>query len=233
MLLPKAVCEGIAEGRVTQAFRRWDKPRVKVGGTQLTPVGTVAFDAVEPADESTLTERDAELAGLKNLATLHKMLARTEGDLYRITLRLAGPDPRVALRELIPEPVEIEALTAKMDRMDKGSPTGPWTREVLRWIRDHPGIVSTEMAAALDRERWALKTDVRRLKTLGLTISLEVGYLLSPRGEAYLAATEPKKRVRRSRAVAPAAGVDGSTAPKATDGSAPVRKARARRTSTT
>jgi len=30
------------------------------------------------------------------------------------------------------------------------------------------------------------KTDVRKLKNLGLTISLPVGYRLSPRGEAYV-----------------------------------------------
>ena len=32
------------------------------------------------------------------------------------------------------------------------------------------------------------KTDVRKLKELGLTESLEVGYRLSPRGEAVLRA---------------------------------------------
>jgi hypothetical protein len=32
----------------------------------------------------------------------------------------------------------------------------------------------------------ALKTDVRKLKALGLTLSLEVGYELSPRGRAFL-----------------------------------------------
>ena len=40
-----------------------------------------------------------------------------------------------------------------------------------------------------DREVPAFKRDVRKLKNLGLTISLEVGYRLSPRGEAYLRRT--------------------------------------------
>ncbi len=34
--------------------------------------------------------------------------------------------------------------------------------------------------------RFALKADVRKLKKLGVTLSLEVGYELSPRGHAYL-----------------------------------------------
>ena len=37
------------------------------------------------------------------------------------------------------------------------------------------------------RETLPFKIDVRKLKNLGLTISLPIGYELSPRGEAYLA----------------------------------------------
>jgi hypothetical protein len=39
-------------------------------------------------------------------------------------------------------------------------------------------------------ERLPFKANVRKLKRLGLTISLETGYRLSPRGEAYLTAVE-------------------------------------------
>ena len=41
-------------------------------------------------------------------------------------------------------------------------------------------------AAGFGRETLPFKTDVRKLKNLGLTDSLEVGYRLSPRGRAYL-----------------------------------------------
>jgi hypothetical protein len=44
------------------------------------------------------------------------------------------------------------------------------------------------LAEAAGQERLAFKTRVRRLKALGLTESLEVGYRLSPRGRAFLAA---------------------------------------------
>jgi hypothetical protein len=43
-----------------------------------------------------------------------------------------------------------------------------------------------DLAAAAGREQPAFKTDVRKLKELGLTESLEVGYRLSPRGRALL-----------------------------------------------
>ena len=38
------------------------------------------------------------------------------------------------------------------------------------------------------RETQPFKTDVRKLKNLGLTLSFNPGYTLSPRGEAYLRA---------------------------------------------
>jgi len=48
-----------------------------------------------------------------------------------------------------------------------------------------------DLAAAAGRERRLFKTDVRKLKKLGLTESLEVGYRLSPRGRALLTRLGP------------------------------------------
>ena len=57
---------------------------------------------------------------------------------------------------------------------------------MLRLIADQPATRAPDLAALLDRETQPFKTDVRKLKNLGLTISLSPGYRLSPRGEAYL-----------------------------------------------
>jgi hypothetical protein len=46
--------------------------------------------------------------------------------------------------------------------------------------------VSTVLAEAMGWERQDFKLHVRRLKELGLTLSLDIGYQLSPRGESYL-----------------------------------------------
>jgi len=43
-------------------------------------------------------------------------------------------------------------------------------------------------------ERQDFKHHVRRLKELGLTLSLDVGYRLSPRGESYLNYLQPGER---------------------------------------
>ena len=55
MLFRPADLEGIAAGTVTLAFRRWDKPRVKVGSQQKTPVGVVEFTSCE--EVSSISER--------------------------------------------------------------------------------------------------------------------------------------------------------------------------------
>jgi hypothetical protein len=115
------------------------------------------------------------------------MLRRREGDLYRIRLRLAGPDPRIALRDdAALGPAERAGIAARLARLDRASTHGPWTDATLRAIGESPGTRAADLAERFERERLAFKADVRKLKALGLTESLEVGYRLSPRGRAYL-----------------------------------------------
>jgi DNA-binding IclR family transcriptional regulator len=84
---------------------------------------------------------------------------------------------------------ERDALTAKLARLDAASRDGDWTARVLGAIAAQPGVVSTSLAAQLDMPRPELKLRVRKLKALGLTESLEVGYRISPRGRSVLAST--------------------------------------------
>ncbi|WOC12555.1 ASCH domain-containing protein [Gordonia sp. MP11Mi] len=198
MLISKAVAEGIREGRITCQFRRWDAPRVKVGGTQLTPAGVIRFTRVaRVSDVGRISDRSARAAGMRNAEALRKALSPTPtraptargsrgGDtVYRITLEWAGADPRIALRESIPDADDLEAIAAKLARLDRRS-SGPWTRDILEWIRDNPRVVSKELAALRDLDLLPMKVDIRKLKSLGLTISHDVGYEISPRGAAYL-----------------------------------------------
>jgi hypothetical protein len=100
---------------------------------------------------------------------------------------LDGPDPRVALREQAElSDEDRRALDLRLDRWDAARADGPWTREVLRLIAENPGVRAPDLAASLGRETLPFKRDVRKLKELGLTLSLAVGYEISPRGRAYL-----------------------------------------------
>jgi hypothetical protein len=188
VLLDRATAEGIAAGTVTLAFRRWDRPRLRPGSTQRTVAGVLEVVSVEPVDPAVLTEDDAARAGVRSLAALHRLLDRRPGaHVYRMEVRAAGPDPRVALREDADlSAADRQALDARLDRFDTAARGGPWTRRVLRLIADRPAVRAPDLAASLGRETPPFKRDVRKLKELGLTRSLEVGYELSPRGRAYL-----------------------------------------------
>jgi hypothetical protein len=206
MLFRPATLRGIADGSVTAAFRRWDRPRVRPGGRQRTPVGVVAFDRVEQVARESLTETDARSAGLAGLDELLALVdRRPSGTIYRVDLRLAGPDPRVALRESVPAAEQVEEVVRRLERLDRASRHGPWTAATLRSIAEAPGVRAADLAAALGRERAPFKLDVRKLKELGLTESLSPGYRLSRRGRAALAALEqgpgqPPRTTPRSQA---------------------------------
>ena len=192
MLLKRATLEGVAEGRITLAFRRWKRPTVRIGGELRTSIGVLGIDAVDRVTERDITESDARAAGYPDRdALLAELNRRPEGDLYRVALHLAGDDPRAALREQNTLDGEaIEAIAARLDRFDRSSRHGPWTEAVLRLIADSPGTRAPDLAASLGRETQPFKRDVRKLKELGLTESLEIGYCLSPRGRAWLAARD-------------------------------------------
>lgn len=186
MLLRSSTLEGIRAGTITLAFRRWKRPTVRAGGTIRTAIGLVAIDSIEEIDPATLSEADASAAGYPSLKALHAMFESQEGVCYRIRLHPAGPDPRDALRESADlSEADRAAIAAKLAKLDKAAPN-PWTAATLRLIADNPGVVSTRLADQLGLERPDFKDNVRKLKALGLTISLDIGYRLSPRGEAFL-----------------------------------------------
>jgi hypothetical protein len=154
----------IADGTITVTFRAWKRPQVKIGGryriggttVQVTALGQVPLAAVPAGDRKWLGDTDP---------------------VWRVDFERVEPESKPALSH--------DEITARLDRLDRASTHGPWTGRTLDLIADNPGVVSTKLAALVDRERFAFKADVRKLKALGLTESLEVGYRLSPLGEAY------------------------------------------------
>jgi hypothetical protein len=190
MLFRQDALDGIREGRITLAFRRWRRPTVRTGGTLMLPIGQLQIVEVRPIEDDDITQADAMRAGYASRQALREDLAsRTEGVLYRVELGALGPDPRVALRarDSLSDD-ELGAIRAKLAKLDKSAPGGPWTRRVLELIRDQPAVRAGDICKVVGMERLPFKANVRKLKALGLTESLEVGYRLSPRGEAVLAA---------------------------------------------
>ncbi|WP_158566692.1 ASCH domain-containing protein [Actinomadura craniellae] len=193
MLFRQEVLQGIADGNVTLAFRRWKRRAVRPGGRLRTAVGVVAIDAVAEVSADEVTPQDVQAAGYAAPEELWRELSRFPGGtLYRIELRLAGPDPRVALREQGDlDAAETAEIHHRLARLDRAARRGPWTGDLLRLVRELPATPAAVLAERLGRDTPALKRDVRKLKELGLTESLGTGYRLSPRGRAVLESLEP------------------------------------------
>jgi hypothetical protein len=183
MLFRSDILQGIADGRVTLAFRRWRRTPPADGSSLRSPVGVLRFERVTIVDEADITPDDVRRTGMTT-DELRASIAG-EGILVRIELRREGDDPRIALRERLLDGAEIETIVARLARIDTAS-GAPWTTRYLQLIADHPAIVSRVLAPQVNSELPPFKRRVRQLKELGLTESLEIGYRLSPRGGAVL-----------------------------------------------
>lgn len=187
MLIRRPTLDAIAAGTVTVAFRRWDRPRVRPGSRLRTAVGVLEVGTVTTVAEDDLGESDAHAAGFADLAALRRQLPG-EKAIFRVELRLAGPDPRVELRSRATlDDADRAGLDRRLERLDRASRRGPWTDRVLALIAENPEVRAPDLADRLGLETLVFKRDVRKLKELGLTESLPVGYRLSARGRAYRA----------------------------------------------
>jgi hypothetical protein len=196
VLFPAKVLAAIRDGNVDLAFRRWERARVRPGTRQRTAVGVLEVIGVEVVDRAAIGDDDARRAGFGSREDLLAMLDRRRpGEIHRIELRYAGADPRVALRERADlSEAELEEIAHALKRLDDASRHGPWTKAVLELIAARPEVRAEELAAQVGREKLPFKRDVRKLKELGLTVSLSPGYRLSPRGEAVLKRLAPRRK---------------------------------------
>ena len=189
----------ITDGSLTATYRRWKRPQVVAGRRYRTPGGIVEVDHVDTVDAAAITDRDARRAGF---ASADALVGDLRGDatlpITRIQFHLVDePDPRAVLAssdELTDD--DVAQIDARLDRLDRASTHGPWTRAVLETIAARPATRAPDLAASFGRETAPFKLDVRKLKNLGLTLSLPVGYRLSPRGESYLRAVSTRRSAR-------------------------------------
>lgn len=190
MLFTKPLWPRLADGSVTVAFRRWRRPTVKAGGTLRTAAGVLAIDRVDVIDPAAITADDARRAGYDCVDEVLRDLGTddaTDRRLYRIAFHHIGADPRIALRDRRDlSSDEVDEIVARLDRLDHRSDDGPWARQLLELIARHPAVRAPDLAAQVGQDTPRFKRRVRRLKELGLTESLEIGYRLSPRGAALL-----------------------------------------------
>ena len=200
ILFQKRFHEGIVRGDVTLTFRAWKTSRVKPGGRyRCHPIGVLEVDAVEAVQVADITSSDAVRAGFRDRDELTGYIAEKSGSepsvsLWRVTFHHGGDGDRVALAlDTTVDPAARREIAGALAKLDARSADGPWTKKTLALIAAQPRVAASELARRLKRDKLALKADIVKLKKLGLTQSFEVGYELSPRGSAYLAAPKTAK----------------------------------------
>ncbi|MEM0942196.1 MAG: hypothetical protein AAF600_21565 [Bacteroidota bacterium] len=192
VLFKQAHLKGIKEGKVDLAFRTWKKPTVKEGSIINTSIGQVRVVFIKKVTKEDIAEADAKRAGFSNLDGLLSSLSR-DGDTFRIKVTFHQEDPRIKLRnnDLLSDD-DFNEIVNKLKRLDRYSKQGNWTLSVCKVIQLNPKLRAVDLAKITGREKEWLKTNIRKLKNLGLTISHEVGYSLSPRGKVFLERLEEK-----------------------------------------
>lgn len=207
--------EAIEAGTVTLIFRRWTSRQVVAGRVYRTSAGRLEVLAIDEVDPAAITDEEAVRAGAADADAVRRDLATGPGrTTYRIEVRpLLGPDPRAELAaadDLTDD--DVAEIDRRLDVLDEASSHGPWTTEVLRLIEAQPATLAADLAFSLGRERDPFKLDVRKLKRLGLTESLSIGYRISPRGRAYLDRTaRAGPRAGRAPSLAPTGADRGPT----------------------
>lgn len=200
LLFQKRFLAGLVDGSITLTFRQWPTARVKPGGRyRVHPIGVVEVSGIERTRVGQISEADARRAGFADRAELLAYLKPAargpfgpKTELFRIELRHAGDGDWVAgSRDDKLSADDIAEIDARLERLDRQR---PWTRETLALIARYPRTAASKLAQRAGREKVAFKADVVKLKKLGLTQSLEVGYELSPRGIAYWNVAKRRRR---------------------------------------
>ena len=179
MQFTKQGSQGILAGRVTVSFRNWKRPQAAVGGVyRLRPRGAVRVTGVRAVRLADIAADDLRRAGFTSVAAVAAVLRLPESaTVTRVEFELTE-EPAAKP----PPPLSAEAVIARLRATDRRS-AAPWTAAALALIRAHPATRAGDLAAAMSWETPPFKANVRKLKALGLTQSLETGYRLTELGE--------------------------------------------------
>ena len=174
----------IRAGEVTVSFRNWRRPHAKAGGVyRLRPNGAVRVTAVGDVRLGAIEAAEAVRAGFESVDDLAAFLKLPpEAMVTKVEFELVGDEH---LRR--PPTLSVEQARERLNGIDRRS-AGAWTAKALLLIRANPAVRAGDLAPALGWETPKFKANVRKLKALGLTRSLETGYRLSDLGERVAAA---------------------------------------------
>ncbi len=188
MLFDMQFRKGVRSGAVTLTFRAWKRRQAKPGAThRLFGDTLIRITAVDVVRLATIDDGQATKAGFADRESLLAYLRagpggnlNDEAEVYRVAFAYAGDieDTPAVFTE-----ADVERALARLADVDRRSNHGPWTHEALELVATMPATLAARLAAKAGRDVPKFKADVRKLKYMGLTRSLEVGYELTELGE--------------------------------------------------
>ncbi len=167
----------IRAGKVTVSFRNWKRPHAVVGGVyRLRPAGAIKVTGLARTSLSDVTADDASRAGFRSVDALIAFLGLSGSDFvtrveFALTDEVSKTTPSLTPEEIL----------KRLDATDRRS-AAPWTGRALALIEAHPATRAGDLAPVMGWDTPKFKSNVRKLKSLGLTRSLEVGYRLTELG---------------------------------------------------
>ena len=193
MLFQSRFHEGIRRGDITCTIRIWQRPRVRVGGKYQLGRGSIQVDRIQEMEFDGLTPALARRSGFASVVELLKVAKHGAGErVFLIEFHYIDVPAKQPTKDDRADADTLEEIARKLEAMDRRA-AAPWTRATLREIAKRPGARAADLAKTLERDRVELKRDIRRLKALALTISLEVGYRLSKRGLQIVALAQRRR----------------------------------------
>ena len=185
--------EGVLAGRITVSFRNWKRPHAAAGGVyRLRPSGAVKVTGVRPMRLSDIEPDDLRRSGFDSVAAVAEFLRLPQSaTVTRVEFELteepaAKPPPELS----------AEVVVTRLQATDRRS-AAPWTANVIALIRAHPATRAGDLAPEMGWETPVFKANVRKLKALGLTQSLETGDRLTDLGEPVAALMIDRPRDHR------------------------------------
>ena len=193
MLFKYSFHQAIASGAITITYRGWKSARVKVGNRyRLNAKGVVAVDGIRETAVTEITDAAARAGGFGSRdALLRQLFPPRAGDpaatVFEVRFHYV-PDARTPVADVSADVTEevLHDLLGRLRNMDSRSRSGLWTRAALALIEANPRVAASRLAPRIGMETAPFKRNVRKLKTLGLTISHDTGYTLTSLGARVL-----------------------------------------------
>ena len=193
MLFKHSFHQAIANGEIGVTYRAWKRARVKVGNRyRLNAGGVVEVDEVRETPVAQVTDAAAYASGFSSRdALLRQLLPRGAGapptTVFEVCFHYVA-DPRTPVADVSAAVAEevLHDLLGRLRNMDARSRVGPWTGATLALIAANPRVAASRLAPRLGLDTAPFKSNVRKLKALGLTISHDTGYTLTSLGARVL-----------------------------------------------